>query len=406
LIKKDLDLLVVGGGPAGLATAAAAAGGGASVLVVERESEIGRPVRTSGSLALKTILEFGIPSDLYHLPNTIRIVGPTQSAAFDCEGDGICVLDVTRFYKYLAVKAEEAGATVVTGVTANLLSKDGHTVGARLSDGENVWDQPARMLVDATGYRAALSKETGLHEGFKRFGVGVEYEMIAPHYEQDDLLFIVGSRIAPKGYAWAFPWGEGRVRVGVGLLHGDTRANPATHLKMLMEECDSFGIDLRDAEIVEEQRGLIPAEVLPPTFVGDGVLAVGDAAGQPTILAGEGIRMCLEAGARAGEVAAKALGNGDVSRKALLPYEKWFRRKHGFSLKMGHYLNRRMAKWEDSEWDRRIVMIRSMGGKNMAGFIQCKFDAFRSVGWLLRHPNMWRRVFRYGLMAVSHFFRR
>ena len=37
----------------------------------------------------------------------------------------------------------------------------------------------------------------------------------------------MGSKYAPRGYAWAFPRGNGRVRLGVGVLHPDCDDMPA-----------------------------------------------------------------------------------------------------------------------------------------------------------------------------------
>jgi NADPH-dependent 2,4-dienoyl-CoA reductase/sulfur reductase-like enzyme len=52
----SFDVLVVGGGPAGLSAAESAARGGARVAVLERQKEIGYPIHTSGGtwLTLRT----------------------------------------------------------------------------------------------------------------------------------------------------------------------------------------------------------------------------------------------------------------------------------------------------------------------------------------------------------------
>ena len=47
-MPDNVDVLIVGGGPAGLAAAEAAASQGARTLLLERQHEIGYPVHTSG----------------------------------------------------------------------------------------------------------------------------------------------------------------------------------------------------------------------------------------------------------------------------------------------------------------------------------------------------------------------
>jgi len=65
-MSNDVDVLIVGGGPAGLAAAEAAANRGASVLVLERQNEIGYPVHTSGGSWVSDMQALGIPQHLYH----------------------------------------------------------------------------------------------------------------------------------------------------------------------------------------------------------------------------------------------------------------------------------------------------------------------------------------------------
>ena len=76
-----VDVLVVGGGPAGLVAARTVAARGYDVLVLERQRSIGETVRTSGATATTTVSRFGIPADLYHRVGHIRIASPTACRA-------------------------------------------------------------------------------------------------------------------------------------------------------------------------------------------------------------------------------------------------------------------------------------------------------------------------------------
>lgn len=105
----------------------------------------------------------------------------------------------------------------------------------------------SKVLIDATGYRSQLLKQSGVSPGSKRFGVGSEYDLYAPNCDQDEAVLIVGSQIAPAGYAWIFPWGHKRVRVGVGILHTDSDAHPDQYLDVLVERAAEFGVNLQGA---------------------------------------------------------------------------------------------------------------------------------------------------------------
>ncbi|HAZ64767.1 MAG TPA: hypothetical protein DCZ72_14315, partial [Armatimonadetes bacterium] len=63
--SSAVEILVVGGGPAGLATAATAAVCGREVALVHADAEFGRPVRTSGGAWLSEVRALGLPTGLY-----------------------------------------------------------------------------------------------------------------------------------------------------------------------------------------------------------------------------------------------------------------------------------------------------------------------------------------------------
>ena len=108
--SPEVDVAVVGGGPAGLSAATEAARGGLNVVVLERGHAIGEPVRTSGGSFVKPLKAMGIPPRCYHPIRRIRVVGPTTEAVKTYRRAVGCVLDVRGTYQWLAQQAVEAGA--------------------------------------------------------------------------------------------------------------------------------------------------------------------------------------------------------------------------------------------------------------------------------------------------------
>ena len=98
--------------------------------------------------------------------------------------------------------------------------------------------------------------------------MGAEYDMYAPHCDEDEAVLLVGDRVAPSGYAWVFPWGRHRVRVGVGIIHPDSREDPNQFLDRLVSEADRYGVNLKGAQPIEHHHGLIPSERFADRFVG------------------------------------------------------------------------------------------------------------------------------------------
>jgi len=389
----ETDVVVVGGGPAGLVAARTVAASGFDVVVVERQASIAETVRTSGATAPVTVARFGIPDELVHRLPRLRISSPGATARFECGDDGLCVLDVRGTYRWLAAEAVRDQATILTGAVARRPVVDGTTVaGCVVQRGGEEETIRARVLVDAGGHRAHMSKRAGLHPGFTRFGVGAEYELVAPRVDQEELVLILSSRHAPSGYAWAFPWGRQRVRLGVGVHHADVRTNPRGHAEDLYRDGASFGLDLAGATTVEVHDGLIPADPLANRFTADGIVAVGDAAGQATLVVGEGIRMSMIAGELAGETIAAALRRGRTDAAALRPYEQRFRAEFERGLRAGYALNRRLAAYVDRQWDERLQLLETMPPRLVLSLLQSQPRASDLIPWALGHPRQWLRA--------------
>ena len=376
------DAIVAGSGPAGLSSAEALARRGRSVLVLEQYHEIGSPIRTSGGSFIADLEELGIPADLYHPISRIRFLSSNNVAVFEWSRPVMCVIDVRRVFQFLAGRAIAAGARIrlATAVEAPVL-EDGRVTGVRTATEV----LRSRVVIDATGYKSVLLKQAGLDPGFRRFGVGAEYDLYAPYCDQAEAVLMVGG-VAPSGYAWVFPWGAHRVRVGVGIIHPDHRGRPEDFLDRWIAELPRFGVDLSGASAVEQHAGLIPSERFAERFAGDGILGVGDAAGHASSLLGEGIRWAIHAGRMAGEAAADALDGGDVSRAGLGVFEKRWRKRFGMNLKLAHRINQRIAGWDDAHWDRRMSIVKRMSADQFAAALRTDL-----TGGLLRSliPGRW-----------------
>lgn len=321
----------------------------------EQGHEIGSPIRTSGGSFIDELDALGILPDLYHPISSGRFLSPHNSAKFEFSIPRMCVIDVRGVFQYLAGRAIHAGAEIHLRTPAVApVAVAGSIRGIRTPRGE----YRARVTIDATGYRSILLKQAGLDPGFQRFGVGAEYDLFAPHCDPQEAVLLVGDEVAPSGYAWVFPWGRGRVRVGVGVIHPDSRVKPDDYLDRLVAHSDRWGVNLRGAQPIEHHAGLIPSERFAERFAGDGILGVGDAVGNASSLLGEGIRWAIVAGRMAGEAVAEALDRNDVSRRSLAVFEQRWRARFGNDLRLAHRINRHIANWPSEKWDQRLELLK------------------------------------------------
>jgi digeranylgeranylglycerophospholipid reductase len=307
-------------------------------------------VRTSGGSWPSDLRRLGLPDRLWHPISRLSFRSRRSACTIDWGGPTGCSLDVTGTWRYLAGVAAAAGATIETGTLARLQ----RTGRLTLRHGGESRSVGCRLAIDATGTNALLARQSGVHGGFGRVGVGYEQELSAPAFGQDEAVILVGG-VAPAGYAWAFPRGGTRVRVGVGVIQPDTGLNPRD-LYAPVEA--ALAERLNGAELLELHSGRIPSQEAPARLTGDGLMVVGDSGGHSNPLLGEGIRHVIAAARRAAPIAVAALSRpGVVPVERLSAWERGGRRTRGRSWGLAMRANRYVAGMDDDDWDRAVEML-------------------------------------------------
>lgn len=380
-LPRCADAIVVGGGPAGLSAAERIAAGGWSVLVLERNAAFGEPVRTSGGSFIAPLRALGVPARLWQPVTRLRIAGPGVDRTFRYRRARMCVLDVRGLYQWLAARAAESGAQLrlrqhVTATGVGRVSVRGHG------------EVRARLLVDASGTSGVVARAAGLRGTAPRTAVGLEAEVFAPAYDQREALLVVGDAVAPGGYGWAFPCGDGRVRLGVGVVRPDSTADVEELLAHLVARVPALRESCAGAQPLETHAGVMPA--FPHAAVpaaADGLLVVGDAAGHGSTLLGEGIRHAMVSGRLAGEVAAEALRvPGRPAVQALSSYPHRWERAVGRQMRVGYALHTRVSTYTDPDWTRALQAVARMSPGVVMSALAGELTPRFAARLLLRHP--------------------
>lgn len=384
------DVLIVGGGPAGLAAAEAAARLGSRTVLLERQSEIGYPVHTSGGSWISDMKALAIPENLYHPVSRVIFVSPHREVSLYYNPAVACVLDVRGAYQHLAGRAVAAGASLrVRHTVEQTIVENGRVLGvtAKNHQSERIGVRAA-VTIDASGFSRHVGVRTQMGQAFHRYGYGAEYDMFAPDYPQDELFLIMGSQFAPRGYAWAFPRGNGRVRLGVGVLHPDCDDDARIYLDRIANDLPQLSDKFKDASPIEYHTGLFPSEGPLERFSRDGLLLAGDAGGHGSTLVGEGIRFAIYSGQMAGAVAAEAVKAGDTSAEFLERFDKRWRARFGRDMDIAYMINKRIANYSDEQWDNALDLMKRLTPAQIAQALRGDFSAGLVLGVLARNPGL------------------
>ena len=349
------DVVVVGAGPAGAAAALTAARAGADVVLLERGPFPGSK-NVYGGVVYGRVLDDVLPRWWEEVPvqrwvtrRQTMVLTPSQALTLDFRtaawGEAPyngCTTYRADFDAWLAGKAVEAGAHLVTSTVATgLIREGGRVVGVHTDRPDG--DLRAPVVIAADGVNSFLAKEAGLlpRTSPKHLTLGVKEVLALPRREIEARFGVTGTDGADfeiVGGTQGIPGGgfvyTNRDSVSVGIVIGLAGlAASKLRLEDLIAELKAHPAIaplVRGGELKEYAAHLIPEggyhEI--PQLHADGFLVTGDAAGL-TLAAGiwlEGVNFAIGSGLAAGRAAAAAVASGDVSKRGLSPYRKEVKR--------------------------------------------------------------------------------
>jgi len=389
-LAKELhyDIVVVGAGPAGSSAAFSAAKLGHRVALLEKEETVAQTVRTSGVTWMDSIREFEIPEYCYNPVKNYGFCSPGNEVVISSDTPMAAVLDVRKTYRWLAEKARKQEVELYTNTTVTGATKTTNGITLHTTSNKEEVTFYAKIVIDASGFQTIVAKSLGLVTQWKRFGAGAEYEVEVENADPDTWWLMVGQEYSPAGYAWIFPMGGKIVRIGVGVGKPESGLDPTERLEQLLQKKLGPISKLGKITPIEFHYGLIPNDGLSRKTVYDNLILVGDTAGQANPLVLEGIRYAIRFGRIAGETAANAILNGDLSEKSLISYEENWKKAIQSKINSASKVQTRWIGLSDAEWDRELDIIKELSIDEFLDFIKADFSLSSIIKMAVSHPKL------------------
>ena len=328
---KKHEVIVVGGGPAGLLSAKAAAEYGRDVLLLESKDEIGKYEHCAGLLSIEGLNKLGLsnlPKDIIQNDNITgaRLYSPSgKMIKVNKSSTTACVVDRAKFNIHLSALAEKKGVKIQTSSKVKNIGREEGSLILKLGKQHSFTSIQSRVAVLAEGRFPSLNRQLGLPSPsrdkivFTSMYMMSEVEDINPKMVE----LYQARRFAPGFFSWIIPIDETSAKVGLGSSN-----RPAfEYLDDFIKKHPIAKEKLHNAKIERKMSGAIPLGSFIRKTYTKGVLVVGDAASQTKPTTGGGVILGGIAAQIAGKVASDAIEKNDVTAKFLSKYEKLWRKE-------------------------------------------------------------------------------
>jgi len=318
--RMTYDICIVGAGPGGLHSAGLLSKEGIKPLVLEKNKEATDSI--CGEMVGKIVLDkTGISEDSdivcsrvprAHLIN--RDTGRTIEIPENISGGGY-LLDEKRFKNHLKDIATSNGAEFKFEEKAtSVIKNDGYVTGIKTNKG--TYKTP--LTVAADGSYSKVAKTAGLPLSDYAAYPGFRYKLKnCKNLDPDTAEFHFSENIG-LGYLWLYPRSETECNVGIGSLQPEK-------MGAIMKRFISEREELNNAKVTEKNGNKIPYTGLLPRFTDNGIVLVGNSAGQVSSLSGGGVMTTLTGAESSNPVLIDALETGDFSYQKLSRYEQEYR---------------------------------------------------------------------------------
>jgi len=381
------DVVVVGAGPAGLMASKKIAEKGSNVLLLEKEKTVGK--KPCG----EAVSENGVKDAEAHFDEKVllnkitgaHVYAPDESKKIEIFreieeiGSGY-ILDKKRFSEILLDESLKHGTKIRFGTEAVGFRKNGELMKITLKPEGEVY---SKVVLGCDGFNSIVRKTFFQQEKIELISC-IQYAMKNCRVEDEDIMkFYFGSNVAPLGYLWVFPKGNGLANVGVGVRKGVAKDYLDRFIK---EHPDVFA----NAETLNVSGAPVIVSGQLNKIVQDNIVLCGESAGQVIPLTGAGIHTALVSGRISGEVVVEALEENEYTETKLSEYVNKFNTVYDERIRKSRKALMALEKLSDGDLNKLAELLTGTDVLDLANGTNIE----RVAKKLLPHPILAARVAR------------
>lgn len=343
--NNKTEVIVVGGGPAGISCAITIARAGKKVILIERGKFSGSKNVFGGAIYAQPTREIfpnfeqDAPIERKNIEHKYALLGEDDATVISHKKKHTEPVSYTvirgKFDRWMAEEAKKEGVILVEEtVVRELIVQDGFVKGVKTE----LEDYYADIVVLADGVNSLLAKQVGLRGDLKPEDVALSVKEVIKlpaekinerfHVESDEgcvYEIFGGPMLGMLGLGFMYTNKES-ISIGLGVTLSELIEKGLRPYDLLdkLKTHPEIAPLIKDGELLEYSAHLIPEGGYKkvPLLFGAGVMVCGDSAMFVNNMHWEGTNLAMISGKIAGETAIIALGKRDYSEHALAYYQE------------------------------------------------------------------------------------
>ncbi len=349
------DVIIVGGGPAGLFAALEIAKAGKTVLLCERKREMGIPVRCGEAIGKEDFTSY-LPIEERWVGakiNTFILVLPNgEEVKLKNDLYSGYILNRDLFEYDIAARAADAGAKIMMKSNVIDLIKDdsGSIKGVKVEEMGKTQEYFASVVIAADGVESRIARKMGINSTLKPTDIEpcVQATVSNANLNDNALYLYIGACYAPGGYAWVFPKANNCANIGLG-INGKYAS---------LEKCSKDYLDeflakfFPHVSIIRYVTGGVPVTTNLKILSKENLLIAGDAGHMVNPLNGGGITHAIFSGMQAGKAAVNACADPNKIQKIFSKYKKNIYKQFGKNHEHQYRIKEIVYQMNDDDYNR------------------------------------------------------